>query len=156
MTEIKEEWAWVGYRLPCRHVRGTYDIFKYDEMPALTESDILPQFKDVKTWDDLADNLELIDSLITSPTACYFKLSKNKTSFYRDQQDCVVWALDHKTGAVYTMEEDGVDLWVAKSLPEFLTRLYLEGQIWLKTFGYRSDETFTDSESTYANFYMKE
>jgi len=60
------------------------------------------------------------------------ELENEKEVFYNDQQGCVTWALETSTGRVYLYNSDNPYKiqYVAKSLPEFLMRIYTENEIW--------------------------
>jgi hypothetical protein len=107
----------------------------------------------------------LLNRTIHSPTACYFDTDCDKKNnvFYVDQQGCVIWHL-LPNGEVASLQ-DGVI--VANSLPEFLSRLQMENNIWNKiptvsmtffTTPSPTDEqlsTLTPDEMEYVNFYLK-
>ena len=69
--------------------------------------------------DDLEHSLYNIALTIDSPSGAYFFINNTTKTFYRDKRDEVVWRLDEKTGYVCTTDS----LYVAKSLPEFLSHL---------------------------------
>lgn len=135
---IHEEWCWIGFGLPCRKIDSTYKRLSYDSLPQIEISDI---FKNMKTISDIIKNMNFLTKTIRSPTSSYFDVDTTFSNeiFYRDQQDCAIWALDEKTGKVFLYDDDMPyeKIWVAKSLPEFLTRLKLESDIF---YGFRQDE----------------
>ncbi len=131
---------WIGVDLPYRpHPNGfaTYSTWKYKDQPEVEIDDIFKKFK------TLADIEKYIGELkIESPTACYFNIEENGV-FYRDQQDCVLWAVNSKNQVC------AIDMGiVANSIPEFLTRVKLESSIWHKTNGYDKTE-LTPREKKY-------
>lgn len=107
----------------------TYKTWNYSDMP---EVEIFEPFKKFVTVQDIQENLLILHNVIRSPTSCYFSVEGNV--FYRDQQDCIIWSYDSEKG-VYT---DNGDI-VAKSIPEFLTRIYIENCIWFKLLRLRND-----------------
>lgn len=80
-------WCWV--RIWKNWQEDTYVTEPYIEFTDIKES-----FKNIKTLTDLENNLNIIQSDWYSPTACYFDIDHISTIFYRDQQDCVLWAYD--------------------------------------------------------------
>jgi hypothetical protein len=88
----------------------------------------LMRFKDIHTIKQLFDMIKRLkrnDHLLLSPTGCFFNDENSHTSqFYCDSQGCVNWFLKND-GFVYAGE-----IIVAHSLPEFLTRLYIENKLW--------------------------
>ena len=105
---------WIGFRLPGRHCRGTYDV--YENQPPVDCS----EYQNVSL-----DNLRCLEEC-ASPTSCY--VERDGDVFYRDQQDCVVWSL--RDGQVYAND----DMLVADSLAEFCARMILESKIWFAAF----------------------
>lgn len=99
----------------------TYVLKDYDALPVL---EIDPQFADIKTVSNVQQNLEFLERTIRSPTACYFDPCPDTGVFYCDQQGCVIWKLG-KDGRVY-----GNEHYVADSIPEFLTRVHFENELW--------------------------
>lgn len=97
----------------------TYTLIDYKEH----KIDVI--FKDIKTLKDVAQKKDFINKQINSVTACYVDVRENGI-FYRDQQDCVVWSLDDKTGNVIANDE----FIVAKNIPEFLTHMRDESNTW--------------------------
>lgn len=58
-----------------------------------------------------------------------FGLPQGRVIFYRDQQDCVIWSVDPKTGKVF---EDGTDFIVADDVEEFMLHKFVESYVWMK------------------------
>lgn len=101
----------------------TYAEVPYKEYP------INDYFKDILTIDDL----EKIESFPISPTNCRFTRNhEGKGIFMRDPEDCYVWSQDSEDGMIYTEDRNGIKHCVAKSLPEFLSRLEAEYIAWWK------------------------
>lgn len=118
--DFKEKWMWVGIN---PKIFETYGTFEYEDHP------IDHIFSHIKTIDDLKDHVKKLPRDLKSPTACYFDFTDDV--FYRDQQDCVIWALDNK-GRVYIKDYDQpyVKYYVAKSLPEFLSHVKADNICW--------------------------
>lgn len=117
---------WFGIGFGGRPCEGTYDCYEYKSLPPVT---FKKEFESIKTFSDIEENFDLLEGMNDSPTACYFDLHHKKKIFYRDQQDCILWALnDHNQVYSYPDENDIV----ADSLPEFLTRIYIESKLWEK------------------------
>lgn len=116
--EIK--WKWYGIGKPNE---GTYISQPYIKHP------INPLFRNITDLTLIKENILILNELIRSPTACYFDIYKN--IFYRDQQDCIIWALDEK-GRVYIHNDDQpyTIIYVADSLPEFLSHIYDDCNSW--------------------------
>ena len=79
-------------------------------------------------WQTFRENPKLW-KLFKSPTACYVEFSDEKDgriTFYRDQQDCILWSVDPATGKVYS-DADGL---VAETVEEFWCRQYIEASLW--------------------------
>jgi hypothetical protein len=131
---------------------ATYRGFDRDKMP---EVKIDLDVRHVTTWNDLEEFLESankMDMLFSSPTACYFKLAKRKKTFYHDQQDCFILALDEKDQQVYIYDPDypyRKRLVTHHGLPEFLTRIRLENALWRKTCSFNSTGRPDDQEQAY-------
>lgn len=138
------EWGWWGFNLPNRECKGTYQLFPYESLP---DVNIKPKYNYItdiiKLGDFLDDESNSDDPLLNSPTACYFDTNHTSipTIFYVDQQGCIIWCLN-QDGTVVTT--NGVT--VAKSLPEFLTRISIENSIWFKSF---DDKSFSAEEMKY-------
>lgn len=111
-------WIGVANLLSCN--LKTYDVYKKIPVIAIDKS-----FKDINTLDDILSHITKLSNDLDSPTDCYFDVDKETGTFYRDQQDCVVWRVDKKTGFIMVREAI-----VANSIPEFLTRINLENIIW--------------------------
>jgi len=118
----EEKWAWFGI--------SSSKIITYTQVPYDNNISINESFKDIYTISDIKDNISKLNKLIRSPRNCYFitELTNNQI-FYRDCEDCLIWALNNN-GYVYILNDDNPfeQIFVAKSLPEFLTRIYLESQ----------------------------
>jgi len=117
--------AWVGFTLPYRLCRGTYDTYRYESLPPVA---VLPEYAHVKTLEDVAAHVSILKSTLDSPTGCYLDTSAGRGVFLLDSQGCVHWSVD-ETGRVWANHEDVV----ARSLPEFLSRVRIENDIWHKT-----------------------
>jgi len=132
-VSIEEKWVWWGIKgIYNKDRNGTYQLFDYNDLLKLTDNEIFDklkeQFNDIKTFDDLEKNINMLSETIDSPTACYFHLDRKTGIFYRDQQACVIWALSEDNRVyVYEYGEFPYKIsYVAKSLPEFLTRIKYE------------------------------
>jgi hypothetical protein len=160
--EVKEprNLIWIGVGgLPVRSKEGdfsTYSVFQYDSLPPITT---LQMFDDINNLEDLKKalpNLEKqIPQLFDSPTSCYFDLDGEEPGvFFRDQQDCVIWCWDEKTGQVF---DSGSGYAVAASLSEFLTRIVLENVAWHISHGYKVhiSENLDEQVHTYLKHYEK-
>jgi hypothetical protein len=148
MTE--DTFGWYGFELPGRTCRGTYDLYDYETLPPIKIND---EFKDVTSFEKLVDFLHLTPQtgyLFKSPTACYFEPERNASPqiFYVDQQGCLLWGLDEQERVV---TDNGII--VAKTLPEFLSRIEMENAIWTKVFVY--GKQLTPEEENYLIFYSK-
>lgn len=136
---------WIGSGLRNRPTSmfATYGMFDYNKQPPVTIRD---KFKDLKTIDDLEANQDWLDSILKSPTACYIEIDRENHIFFRDQQDCVLWTVHPKTGAVHILNQDKT--MVAHSVPEFLTRVFIENEIWYHDYG-MSDDALADDAKAY-------
>ncbi|AYV75500.1 MAG: hypothetical protein Terrestrivirus2_8 [Terrestrivirus sp.] len=135
-VNVEEEWIWYGIGGIYNNNReGTYQLFNYNDLPKLTNNDVfndIKEFNDIKTFDDLEKNIDMLSQTINSPTLCYFDLNRETGVFYRDQQDCVIWALSKENNQVYVYDYGEFPYkvrYVAKSLPEFLTRIKYESRM---------------------------
>lgn len=113
MEETK--WCWIG--VPFKRSFCTYDTYKYKEHP------IKDKYKKFLSLRDLNDEIGIF-----SPTSCYFDINLKSGLFYRDQQDCVRWVYESDTGFVKTTN----DVYVAKSLPEFLSHIEDDSMKWFE------------------------
>lgn len=118
-SDYEEQWVWIGIGKT-----STYEKYPYNVHP------IHEQFKNIKTIQNVQDNITELDQIISSPTACYFNFQENDV-FYRDQQDCVIWACDNQ-GCVYIKNDYQPYLkqYVAHSIPEFLSHIYDDNLQW--------------------------
>lgn len=142
--------CWCYIRLPCRPGLKyvTYDSWSYKLLPPI---EIDPRFKNIKTVQDVKENVEFLNSIIRSATGCYFNFEA-PNEFYRDQQSCVVWAFDEKIG-VYLGGYVRPPV-VAVSIPEFLTRINLENIIAYVTRYKYKDIQLTQEAEKYIEFYV--
>jgi len=132
-----QKWIWCGVgSVYSENFLGTYAWVDY-------EKGIVPIVKEFEAYKMISDlNITELDSFISSPTACYFVKDQGEV-FYCDQQDCVHWAQEEKKGYIYLVyplrsakqKEDLKNApreYVAKSMPEFLSRLQWECKEWQK------------------------
>ena len=112
-------WCWV--RIGRNWKEDTYVTEKYVEYTDIKES-----FENIKTLVDLQNSIDTIQSDWDSPTACYFDINHSSTIFYVDQQGCISWAYDGTGVFIYGRKK----MYVAKSLPEFLSHVYNENTEW--------------------------
>lgn len=116
--------AWISIAIPFRISFTMYATFKYEQLPPIK---IDPEFKDIKTLDDVRKNSFKINKKIGSVTECYIWVNKQDQSFYRDKEDVVVWYFDPIIGVyVITNKENTI---VAPDLPTFFTRMSIENGI---------------------------
>jgi hypothetical protein len=147
-------YIWYGIKLPGREADQLYQTLCYASLPSIK---IYADYADIHTIDDLKVEFS-DDMLVDRPRLsrrfngwpCHFDVNKETGVFYRDQQDCVVWSLGDDL-AVYA--DDGKC--VANTLPEFLSRLKIEGDIFTKTMAYygRSYDPLTADEQDYVDHY---
>lgn len=118
---------------------GLYNVYDLEHLPPM---DVLDAFRSAHTLQDITDqHRQLLED--TSPTACWFDAGAPKprrtskprggVAFYHDQQDCCVWS--YQDGRVYANHPTRVC--VARSLPHFLSRMYVENLAWLHLHGPR-------------------
>jgi hypothetical protein len=112
---------WVTYGLPGLNIG--WNTYKIIDKSILPEIEIDPKYSSYNTINDFDNNIPEI----YTPTACYFAINKQDNSFYRDQQDCVIWYYKPEIG-VYIDENE--EIVVSNNLPEFLSRIDLESRIW--------------------------
>lgn len=142
-SEIKPtQWVYISLRhcIPNRDKSGTYNTWSYDSLPPIK---INPLFNDLHTVQDVQTRAKELCKHFRSPTGCYF-LVGNSTIFYVDQQWCIKWQYQESVG-VYI--NDDTSLVVAKSIPEFLSRVHLEDRIWYNL------SKKTKEEQDYIDFY---
>jgi len=151
--------VWIGFRIPGRDTWATYSGFHYDDQAKVIP---FPEFQEIKTCEDLKRNLKSLVKkypyLDQSPTACYWDFDGEEPGvFFRDQQDCVVWCVDNKTGEVFvpSQDKDVEEYAVATSLPEFLTRIALENEIWhFSCFLKPKNQKISEAAKTYMAHYV--
>ena len=138
-TKDKEQYGWYGVELPNRPTQYTYYFWPEEKIPKIK---IKEEFQDITTLSKLQSYLDRANPsspLFNSPTDCFFDVGRKSLCkaertavddnvFFLDSQDCLVWYLDEK-GRVRADSH----IIVARSLPEFLTRIELENSIWYKT-----------------------
>lgn len=126
---MAERWGWWGFEIPFRKCHGTYNRYTYDSLPPVQ---IKKEYENIELPEQLRRALPQLKKttpqLFNSPTACFFKFGV-KGLFYCDQQGCILWYVDKETKRVHT---DDATI-VAKSLPEFLTRIEMENALWKHT-----------------------
>lgn len=132
---------WAGINIPYRVSFGTYEIYENWQAPIKIDD----KFKDIKTIDDIKNNLQYLNSILNfgQSSMMYFDfeqsnteggdesedesededLSKYENLFLRDQQDCILWYFYPDIGVYIENDKSQV---VAKTLPEFFSRLYME------------------------------
>jgi hypothetical protein len=94
------------------------EVIDYKNLPKIK---ILPQFKNIKSYDDLSDDL------FSDDTYFYFTEDSGPDTeiyleFYRSQTCDFVFCIENSSGFIFA--DDGeIITYVAKSLPEFLSRL---------------------------------
>ncbi len=148
--------SWFGVDLPGRSGGGTYGEWPASTLPSL--SHVPNPYAHLKTVEDLR-RFGAARLPNNSPTACYFALDRPREAFFYDQQGCIVWRLDAKTGEVYVKqeeeeeeeekeeeEEEGKEkeeeeksnnnnnnnnrVVVSPNLAEFLLRIKIENDLW--------------------------
>lgn len=106
----------------------TYHTIDYSDIPCLSEEQ-MALFSKYKTYQDVADGKkDLRAVLASSPTACDIMLDSDSGMIYIDSQGCVAWHVNDD-GTVGTRQNSLAHV-VSHSVPEFLTRIHLENQIW--------------------------
>ncbi|MEX0595387.1 MAG: hypothetical protein WD512_02725, partial [Candidatus Paceibacterota bacterium] len=89
------------------------------------------------SWETFREN-PILHKILRSPTASYVSFSNvedepNLIAFYRDQQDCIVWAYNTLTGYVYASSDWNVP--IANTLEEFWFRQWIESILFYKHWG---------------------
>lgn len=117
LPPVAEKWIWIGLGTESTYVSSEY----------LESSYIYPGFENIHSLQDLKNNIELVEKEVRSPTDCFFDF-EDECVFYQDSQGCVNWAFD--SHGVYIDDPDNLfeKQYVSKTLPEFLTRVYIEAQ----------------------------
>jgi hypothetical protein len=146
-------YIWYGISLPGRESDELYQSLSYASLPSIK---IYPDYAAIHTLDDL--KVEFCDDMLVkiprqsrrfSAWPCHFDVNKETGVFYRDQQDCVVWSLGDDL-AVYADDAKCV----ANTLPEFLSRLRIEADIFIKTMAYvpltADEQDYVDHYKTYS------
>lgn len=111
---------------------GKYVRLGYESMPEIS---ILPEFENIKTIKDV--DVDALNKRFHSPTDCYFDKKPNYANydiFLRDPKDLLLWGIEKISGKVYAMQnyiEYEREI-VAHSLPEFLSRLSIEYDLWFR------------------------
>jgi hypothetical protein len=91
---VEEKWEWIGIGSG-RLEDGTYGSYEHSK-----DYPISKEFESIRTLDDLEKKLPQLNKCWNSPTACYFEIDRKTGIFYRDQQDCVLWALEDKKDGI--------------------------------------------------------
>jgi hypothetical protein len=117
--DLDKEFLWIGISTS---LGSTYSETEYKD------HEIDYRFAHIKSLDDVEKYENYINTTINSPTWCYVHVDKKEGIFYRDQQDCVIWQLDKKTGYVKSYGQE--EKFVAKSIPEFLSHVFSDSQTW--------------------------
>jgi hypothetical protein len=123
-TTNQKNYIWPTYGLPGLDIG--FNTYIYIDKDILPKIEINPKYAQYNTIDDFDNNIPQINS----PTACYFAINKSDNSFYRDQQDCIIWYYKPNVGVYINANEDYI---VSDSLPEFLSRIDIESRIWFAT-----------------------
>lgn len=109
----------------------TYAEVPYEEYP------INDDFKDIYTIADL----DKIKTFPKSPTGCRFTRNhEDKGIFMRDPENCYIWSQDSEDGMIYAEDRNEIRHCVAKTLPEFLSRLEAEYLTWWKRSSFLSSK----------------
>lgn len=131
---------WLGFGLPFRPVRGTYQLYQLSDIGGFRAVDS-NEFAYLLTTADVRDHKLKLESKIISPTGCEIVGADGQLfdgspydTFYRDSQSCAAWAWDRVTGGVFAYvplipQIDRQYHCVAPSLAEFFARLSLECEI---------------------------
>lgn len=114
------------------------------------------RFPSRNPWETFKDNAVLW-AIFESPTSCYVEISEDedtgRTIFYRDQQDCIIWSVDLRTGKVYS-DADGENP-IADDIEEFWLRQYIEAKLWYHLVQYNKNlEDAPELLQKYAQFYQ--
>lgn len=161
--------VWFGSDLgDARRCGGTYAGYAYESLPPLDPTK--NPFKECVSLDDVEGVRHRVQE---SPTACYFRVDRSTGAFYRDQQDCIVWALDSDNGGVFVLPDDedqdeeeggrgneGPEepvVFVAKSMAEFLWRVHIENTIWfqLNSEPLQVEEPLASAVAAYLSHYQE-
>ncbi len=132
-----EPTVWIGLR-PAGPDFATYGTTPYADLPPLK---VNPLFAGIHTVIDVERNFDMLEKSFESPTGCFFCIpespemysetlfiwapKKELSLFYSDRQGCVQWYF-HPACGVYTDRNQCV----AKTIPEFLSRMHLEDKLW--------------------------
>jgi hypothetical protein len=120
---------------------GTYTTLNYDDIPDI---EVLPEFENIKTLEDIDKNQEMLNWVIRSPTGRFFSIDYETKVFYRDKKDRVIWAVNEH-GQVHDVDDKSVIL--EDTIPRFLSRIHMENNIWYKL--NVTKEPLTKKERTY-------
>ena len=162
-TKLPPAVKWIYFGLPFRAAFGTYRQF--DWVPDLPPEET-KLFSHLISLVDVEIEKEWLDHILQSPTSCHVQVDFVSGVFYRDQQDCVLWAFDPlDVGGVYVYEppntpsggassdEDDFDdhqpppMTVATTLAEFFGRIHLENRLWHKIASCSHPDAFASHSS---------
>lgn len=159
--QYTKQWGWIGFSLPNRNSRlYTYDQYKANEIPDIAEP--YEEFKHIRTCKGIKmlerkhspDHSSALKKLCSSVTSCFISITDETNEppnmFWCDQQGCAMWCLDTNTNEVY---EYHTKVYVAKSIPEFLTRVAIENQIWLHCYLDKTKYPLNQVEQEYMQWY---
>ena len=128
-TETPQPTAWWHCGFPGRET-GMFATYAKTPYGCLPEIEIDALFADIESVEDVKKNRSMLEKHINSPTSCFFVFDEPHL-FYSDQQGCIVWYFQPERG-VYTNKNvyTGENECVAKTIPEFLTRMHIEDSLW--------------------------
>jgi hypothetical protein len=130
-TRAKNGWLYVT--LACKKVPSLPD----DEMTCFVPTSWLPacrirdEFAGIATVEDLSKAQGKLGPFLLSPTACMIAADVATGQIFRDKANLWQWVFTPNKGVV------ALRCWipryhVARSIPEFLSRMALEDSLWMK------------------------
>lgn len=148
---------------PSKHKFATYSKFVIPEIDSIHSrctGDFSWTNLDLKlgktSWETFKKNPALW-TCFESPTSCYVDISSDtgtkNISFYRDQQDCIIWSINPNTGHIYSTI-DGPDP-VEYDIEHFWLRLWIESALWFHYSWHENTNKPTHKIlSKYADYYL--
>ena len=148
-----KSWRWYG---PSKVFFGKdLDYVDYNKLPNIC---ILDKYININSINDLRQRPDIIKNILKPPGCRYFldfgevgEFICYDADFDPNDDPYYYWTIDPNTQYIYdtTRSKKENIVYVAKSLPEFLSRLDIDGKIWWNVHYSDKKENLTDYEKKY-------
>ena len=141
--------GWLYVTLDCKKTQPLLGDETMCFVPSswLPECRIRSEFADITTVEALSKAQGKLGPFLLSPTACRIDADVATKQIFRNKANTWQWAFSPRTGVV-ALRRGNPKYRVARSIPEFLSRVALEDSIWMKENAHVHEE-MTGEEKTY-------